>query len=102
MSSQQGHSKATDSTPQNNIPDTPQTPPTQSPASTTLSGATSKDVNKSLGRSVQGMSSRERHSVGKKEKQGVAWTGTVPVDFNAAESKKEAWDFTKEFERRAD
>ncbi|KAK6513268.1 hypothetical protein TWF506_009427 [Arthrobotrys conoides] len=77
-------------------------PSAQPVASDTLSGMTSKDVNRGVGRSVQGMSSRERHGVRKKEQQGVAWTGTVPVDLNAAESKKEAQDFKREFEGKED
>ncbi|RVD84935.1 uncharacterized protein DFL_003271 [Arthrobotrys flagrans] len=77
-------------------------PSAQPAASDTLSGTTSKDVNRGVGKPVQGMSSRERHSVTKKEQQGVAWTGTVPVDLNAAESKKEAQDFKREFEGKQD
>ncbi|KAK6530608.1 hypothetical protein TWF281_007448 [Arthrobotrys megalospora] len=77
-------------------------PSAQPAASDTLSGATSKDVNRGVGRPVQGMSSRERHGVRKKEQQGLAWTGTVPVDLNAAESKKEAQDFKRNFEGKED
>ncbi|KAF3927088.1 hypothetical protein AA313_de0205411 [Arthrobotrys entomopaga] len=70
----------------------------QPAAPDTLSGVTSKDVNRGVGRPVYGMSSQERHGVRKKDRQGVAWTGTVPVDLNAAGSKKEVQDFKKDVE----